>query len=192
MSYYGVPGGIRSIPAARYASGQHYSSALHGFLQHNQELIQGSICSRQLVNDYFPSSSGVAHGEIATPTGKMIAQWGRFEHQPGMMITARAYAAQNTTTYSDDTYLRLICTPKFVNPNTPLSKLVDAYEDTLFHAVETVDSTSYAYYDFTVLPNPRKGRLFYMSLWKQSADPGETDSSQIYLRFFSAYEEPEQ
>lgn len=192
MSFFGLPKGIRSIPAARYASGQHYSTALHNFLQHNQELIQGSICSRQLVNDYFPNASGVAHGEVATPNGSMIAQWGRFQRQPGMMTTARAYAAKNTTTYSDDTYLRLICTPKMCNPNTPLSKLVDAYEDTLYHAVDTVDSTSYAYYDFTVLPNVGNGDLFYLSLWKQSSDPEAEDSSQIYLRFFSAYEEPEQ
>lgn len=191
MSFFAIKGGIRRIPTSLLAQGQCYSTALHCILHHNQEMLQDSIVSRQLVNDYFPNSSGVAHGELATPTGSMIAQWGRFEHQPGMMITARVFAAINDNIYTDSTYLRLICTPKLLNPNARLGSMVSSLKNSLYHAVETVNSATYSYYAFTVLPQALKGKTYYLSLWKQSADPGETDNSEIYLRLFSAYEEPE-
>ena len=190
MAFWNLAGGLRVIPSQVTASGEPYNVALHSLLEHNQELISNTILSRQLVNDYYPDAATTPHLELARPKGDMVAQWGRFEHSPGMEIVCKIHAAKCTTTYSDDTDLHLVSTPKFISPLTPLDHIVSAYAtEALYYDYVTIDSTSWQYWDLSLRPNRARGDFFYLSLWKSSDHA--TNFSEAYLRLVSIWEQPE-
>lgn len=190
MTFWNLAQGLRIIPAEMTASDEPYSMTLHSILEHNQELINNTILTRQLINDYYPDDSSLPHVEFASPDGMMMAQWGRFEHREGMELVCKIHAAKRTTTWSYDTDLHLISTPKFVAPVTRLDSLIDSYTYAgLYYDYVTIDSTTEQYWDLKIKPNAGLGNNFYLSLWKSSAEP--TSPSEIYIRLVSIWEQPE-
>jgi hypothetical protein len=190
MTFFNINQGLRSIPSEALVSGEPYSFYLHSLIEHNQELIDRTILSRQLVNDYLPNVSGVAHSEIATPSGGLLAQWGRFEARSNVELVAKIFAAKNAATYSDNTDIHLISTPKLLHPSVTLDSIVTSYAGAaVYYDYSTVNSTSYAYYELKIKPNAANGQFFYLSLMKSSVD--SVDNSEIFIRLISIYEQPE-
>jgi hypothetical protein len=167
-----------------------YSVGLHQLLEHNQELIRTTIHSRQLIQDYYPDASGVDHNELCTSSGRISRQWGRFEHQKSFRLRGKIYAKKKTDTYSDDTKIYILSTSRLLNPNVDMDTLLDVMESGLYCDLITINSTSYAYYEFNLLPDPGFGQYFYVSAWRQSAHA--TLKSEVYWQFTSIWEEPEQ
>lgn len=190
MSFWNLPQGLRVIPSEVTAADEPYSMALHSLIEHNEELIENTILTRQLVNDYYPDDSSLPHVEFATYAGMMMAQWGRFEHKDGMELVCKIHAAKRTVTWSYDTDIHLVSTPKFLSPLIPLEFVINSYASAgLHYDYVTIDSTTEQYWDLKIKPNARRGSHFYLSLWKASTEP--TSPSEVYIRLASIWEQPE-
>lgn len=186
--YHILPSGFRDIPSGLLQSGQCLSTATVSYLEHNQSLIYQTMQGRQLVNQQFMEVFGGEDNYFAaTPSGELIAVLPPYEYQPGFQILGKTRVKKRTSSYSDDTHLFFVSTPKIPERTQTTSGIV-ALNSGLNNSYTSVvvSNTDYEYKDFELTPNPGEGNEFYLSMW---ADSPTDSNAECYITSLSIWEE---